>query len=532
MTVEWEFDVREFPKELRRTDYKDFFRVYLSPAIMQTLGLGKGDPCKLKISGSSVGTALVWETNKGTKTKEIQIPRQLLSLYSIDSRGKVSLSKIDSQLPTTNSIILCEARLGESTDAPLMPCEHKHWAWLLEHELYRAETISPGMIFEDVSAKGQKRSFKIQIVNGSRNVLLHRFQADCEVQVVSDATDCQDLVVPQGGLGGLEAQIKELNEYIATYGRVENVEPKPLSFPSWRNGIILHGPQGTGKSLLLRRIGEAGWRTVFKIDTDSLYYSTRVGEKIAAIRKLFANARSAQPSVILIDDLTHLIGNHDSQLSGEGFAVSEMLRHEMGRLGDSRTLVVATTRSLTSVDQALRRVHGFSTVIELPVPDTHSRALILKVKSGIPKNDGNARIENIASRTHGFVGADLEVLLDVATKVANNRTKLDADRSNLPIIERIVDGDIDLALREVKPAAIRDVFVETTETRWSDIGGQEAVKHFLDRALCRPSKVGRFWAAYESKMLTMDRTTVGLNTLTSHLERVYFSMVLLDAPRP
>lgn len=494
MAVEWEFDVREIPREQQRTDYKDFFRVYVSPAIMQSLGLGKGDPCKLKILGRSVGTVLVWETNKGIKTKEIQIPKRLLSIYAVNSYDKVSLSKMSSQLPNATSVTLCETRLGDSRDALLEPSECAHWAWLLEYELYRAETISPGMVFEEVVGKGQKRSFKIQYVDGSRTVLLYRIQADCNIHVVNEETQSErkELVISQGDLGGLETQIKKLNECIASYSRVENVEPKARSSPQWANGIMLHGPPGAGKSLLLHKVGEAGWRTVFNFDADPLRHSTRLDEKIAMIRRLFKNARSAQPSVIMIDDLTDFINTHDPQLSAEALAVSRVLRQEMGNLGDSRTLVVATASTLTNMQQGLMTVDGFSERIEIPVPDTHSRALILKAQSGIPANEDNPRIKDIACRTHGFVAADLVMLLDVAFRAANTRAKLDGTKLHSRAIDRVWDDDVDFALRKVKPAAIRGVFVEIPETRWSDIGGQQEVKDFLDRALCRPSKASRF----------------------------------------
>lgn len=491
MAVDWEFDVREIPKELQRSDYKDFFRVYVSPVTMQTLGLARGDPCKLIISGFAVGTILVWETNKGTKTKEIQIPKLLLAFYNVSSRGRASLSKLHSQLPNANSINCCEILQEDSRDAPLMESEYRYWAWLLEYELYRAETISPGMVLDGVSAKGQKRSFKIHSVDGSRKASLHRSQADCKVHVVSDEirSDSKCLNIPQEGMGGLEAQIKKLNECISTYSRVESIRPKVRSAPSWRNGIILHGPPGAGLSLLLHKIGEAGWRAVFTTEIDPLCHSTRVDEKIATIHNLFANARNAQPSVILIDDLTDFIGSQDSQLSGEASRISRVLRHEMEHLGDCRTLVVATTHSLTKVDQALRRVDGFPEVIEIPVPDTRSRVSILKAQSGVLENTENVRIDELASRTHGFVAADLVLLLDVALKLADNATT--SDRSNFPIMERIGNGDIDVALQRVRPAAIQEAFVEVPETRWSDIGGQEEVKHFLDQAMGRLYKVSR-----------------------------------------
>ena len=492
MAVEWEFDVRELPREHQRTDYKDFFRVHVSPAVMQALRFAKGDLCNINRLGRSVGPVLTFETSsRGTKTKDIHIARQLLDFYDLDPGIKVSLTKSNTHLPNAKSVTLCETRHGESRDAPLKGSESAHWAWLLEYEIFRAETVSPCMVLEGVCAKGQKRSFKIQSIDDSRGIFLYRIPMDCEVQIVSgeEHLECESLLIPQGDVGGLAAQIMKLNECIAAYSQVKHVELKARSSPRWANGIILHGPPGAGKSHLLQKVGQAGWRSICDSDADPLRYSSRIDEKIATIRRLFNTAKSAQPAVILIDDLTDFLGIYDNQPSAEALAACRVLRHEMELLSDCRTLVVATTSTLTNIQQTLMTVNGFSERIEIPVPDKCSRAQILKAQSGIPANDKNVLIEHVASRTHGFVAADLVMLLDMAFRIANERAKLDDSQSNFPAIQVIEEGDVNHALRKVKPAAIRGVFVEVPETRWSDIGGQEEVKKFLDRALCRPSKV-------------------------------------------
>ena len=509
MTGDWEFDILDYPKEHQRTDYKDFFRVYVASGVPKLLGLEKGDPCSLKVSGSYVGVVLVWEVNKGVKTRELQIPKHLQSLYEIGHRAKASLSKINPQLPDATSVILHEINSNESR--PRLPMlrgrDHSHWEWLLKYELYRAETISPCMVLEGITAIGQKRSFRIQRVNGSSKVSPHHFQQSCEVEVVSDEAlggidavhvNDKDLVILQNDLGGLEAQIKKLNKRISSFGDVafEKSMSKLAPFsPRWTNGIILYGPSGTGKSLLLRKVGAAGWRSVFDLGIELSKNSGAGGKMAPATRKVFADARNCQPSVILIDDLENFAPHNESQPAGQVPTVSETLRQEIERLGESRTLVVATTRLLATIDQKLRSLRRFSLEIELPVPDLRSRTSILKKLSGLPIHEANARLETIASRTHGFVGADLAMLVDIAAQEAIYRIKAlrlnegrDAEMSNFPV-EQIEDEQFDLALREVQPSAMREVFVDIHKTKWSDIGGQEEVKEILRQALIWPSKV-------------------------------------------
>ena len=177
--------------------------------------------------------------------------------------------------------------------------------------------------------------------------------------------------------------------------------------PRWTNGIILYGPSGTGKSLLLRKVGAAGWRSVFDLGIELSKNSGAGGKMAPATRKVFAD----------------FAPHNESQPAGQVPTVSETLRQEIERLGESRTLVVATTRLLATIDQKLRSLRRFSLEIELPVPDLRSRTSILKKLSGLPIHEANARLETIASRTHGFVGADLAMLVDIAAQEAIYRIK-------------------------------------------------------------------------------------------------------------
>ena len=509
MTGDWEFDVLDYPKEHQRTDHKDFFRVYVAPGVLKLLGLEKGDPCSLQVSGSSVGIVLVWEMNKGVKTRELQIPKYLQSLYEVGHRAKVSLCKIHPQLPDVKSVALYEVASNESKiNIPTLRREdYSHWEWLIVYELYRAETKSPGMVFEGIVAIGQKRSFRIKAVNGSPDVSPRRFNQSCKVEIVndealggSDATHIsgKGLTLSKDGLGGLEAQIEKLNKEVATFGKFENTMPMPPSSPQFKNGIILYGPSGTGKSLLLRKIREAGWRSVFDIGPE-LLNNPRISEKKSAIRKIFADALNLQPSVIILDKLDRLerLSNND----GSHTAVTEVLRQEMELLGDSHTLVVAATRSLTGVDQELRSLRGFSLEVEVPVPDMRARTSILKALSGLPIHEDNSRLDAIASRTHGFVGADLARLIDVAANEARQRDEASgSDEANNArmskfSLEQIKAEDFDLAFLKVQPSAMREVFVEIHETRWNDIGGQDEVKEILHQAIIWPTKVSKEYAA-------------------------------------
>ncbi|KAK9430540.1 P-loop containing nucleoside triphosphate hydrolase protein [Lipomyces doorenjongii] len=262
-------------------------------------------------------------------------------------------------------------------------------------------------------------------------------------------------------------------------------------------GLLLHGPSGTGKTSLLRAIAhETCAAHILSISASSVL-GRYLGDTEAALRKVFEEAKMFSPSVILIDELDALAPRRDGDASGETETrivatlltlFDSLAAHTSADNNDenasdkqARVIVVAATNRIASVDPALRRPGRFDREIELRIPDVRARTDILTLQlQKTPHSLSDAQIANIASKTHGFVGADIAALTREAVMCAVAR----GDESSMPVEEMLVTSDdFDTAMLTVRASAMREIFLETPKVYWADIGGQEEVKQKLKEAV-------------------------------------------------
>ena len=518
------YTVRPFSKPAR-TDLKDVFRVYLSPSTLLLHKLRSGDLCLLQIPGEQDDIenvsipAIAWNAPERIQDNIVQTSKVLQELHGLRLGDKVSIRPLFEPIVDIYTITLSEIPLAalENPLACLDTLETEHWAWFLEFPLSRAEILAPGIVLDNVELKGQKRSFKIEQINSSESPeALYRFIPTSSVHVYegprsvlgSIAEVHRSLIVTQDGIGGLTSQLSQLNERLAAYSDSIRKYKLPSYYRPRRGGVLLYGPSGTGKSLLLRKIAEARWTRVFHIDVETV--DRYAGNGDAAVRKVFAEARRCQPSVIIIDRLEIFAGRAGDHETSRPTNIATTLSEEFGRLCDCRIMVVAATTNLSEIDERLRRPGRFEFQLEMSVPDLKTRTEILKLISAIPRDVKVPMLEDLGERTHGFVGADLDKLVQLAVDKAKARvmalSNSDAsighignnvleDRSaskshDSPIIEvEVTEVDLNNALREVRPTAMQEVFLETPNVRWSDIGGQQEIKKSLRQAVEWPFKV-------------------------------------------
>jgi cell division protease FtsH len=209
-------------------------------------------------------------------------------------------------------------------------------------------------------------------------------------------------------------------------------------------GALLVGPPGTGKTLLARAVaGEAG--VPFFSASGSEFIEVFVGVGAQRVRKLFEQAKSKAPAIVFIDELD-AIGKSRSSGSGGGSderdqTLNQLLVEMDGFDSRDGIVVLAATNRSEILDSALLRPGRFDRQVLVDRPDGTGRHAILRVHARKVKLSDDVDLEYVAKRTPGFVGADLENVLNEAALLAARGEKLAVGMPELhAAIDRVVVG--------------------------------------------------------------------------------------------
>lgn len=209
-------------------------------------------------------------------------------------------------------------------------------------------------------------------------------------------------------------------------------------------GVLLVGPPGTGKTLLAKAVsGEAG--VPFFSISGSEFVEMFVGVGASRVRDLFDQAKKHSPCIIFVDEIdavgrqrgAGLGGSHDEREQ----TLNQMLVEMDGFDTDTNVIVVAATNRPDILDPALLRPGRFDRRVTLDRPDMRGREAILKVHSKGKPMDAALDLGSVARGTPGFVGADLENLVNEAAILTARRGKKAIGQSEMEeAIERVVMG--------------------------------------------------------------------------------------------
>ena len=288
-------------------------------------------------------------------------------------------------------------------------------------------------------------------------------------------------------IGGLKGEIQKVREMIELPLRHPEIfEKLGIEAPK---GILLHGPPGTGKTLLAKAVASetnAHFISISGPEIMSKFY----GESEARIREIFKESREKAPSIIFIDEIDSIAPKRE-EVTGEveRRVVSQLLSLMDGLESRGKVIVIAATNRPNAIDPALRRPGRFDREIEIKVPDKRGRLEILQIHSHNMPLESDVNQEKIAAVTHGFVGADMEYLCKEAAMRCLRRLlpelSLEDEKISPETLDKLVItmNDFEMAIKDVMPSAMREVYLEIPDVKWTDIGGLEDVKLELQEAI-------------------------------------------------
>jgi len=286
-------------------------------------------------------------------------------------------------------------------------------------------------------------------------------------------------------IGGLDEELEQVREMIEL----------PLSEPDLfrrlgidpPSGVLLYGPPGTGKTLIAKAVANEVDAHFEVIDGPEIV-SKYKGESEERLRETFDRAIENQPAVVFVDEIDSIAGTRDGDADMENRVVAQLLTLMDGLEERGQVIVVGATNRVDAIDPALRRGGRFDREIEIGAPDESGRREILDVHTrGMPLSE-DVDLDELAARTHGFVGADVDSL---ATEAAMRALRDRENREDLTVTR----ADLEAALTAVDPSTMREYVAETPHVTFEDVGGLEEPKRVLTEAVEWPLAYGALFEA-------------------------------------
>ena len=284
-------------------------------------------------------------------------------------------------------------------------------------------------------------------------------------------------------IGGLQNEIELIREMVELPMKHPEVFQKlGVGAPK---GVLLTGPPGTGKTLLAKAVAT---------ETDSTFYSIAgpeimskfYGESEKHLRDIFEKAEKTAPSIIFIDEIDSIAPKRGEGIDQtEKRIVAQLLTAMDGLKSRGQVVVMAATNRPEDIDQALRRPGRFDRELRINPPDESGRKEILRIHTrGMPL-DKDVNFDEIAMKTIGYTGADIEVLCKEAAlksiKPYFAELKTIQDKVPTKILDkiRVTRQHFLDAMKQVEPSAMREVLIQKPHVSWDEVGGLEEAKEKL-----------------------------------------------------
>jgi len=450
----------------------------LSIEVMKKLGLVSGDV--IEIQGKKKAAGIVWpgfaqDTGYGI----LRVDGNIRGNAGTGIDEKVKISKSDAEY--AKKIVV----------QPTQPIR------LVGGEQYLSRVLRGRPVME-----GQ--AVRVDVIGNSITLIITKV-APKGMVIVTDDTEIElkeEAYKPEEGkqevsdihyedIGGLGRELQLVREMIELPLRHPEIFERLGIQPP--KGVLLYGPPGTGKTLIAKAVAnevDAHFSTISGPEIVSGTY----GESEKKLREIFEEAQANAPAIIFIDEVDSIAPKReDTKGELERRVVAQLLALMDGLKGRGQVIVIAATNLPDSIDPALRRGGRFDREIEVGIPDKKGRLEIFQVHTrGVPLAD-DVKIEEFANSTHGFVGADIALLVKEAAMHALRKVipqiKIDEEiPTEVLDALRVTNADFGEARKHVEPSAMREVLVEVPDITWKQVGGLEDVKQELKEAVEWPLK--------------------------------------------
>lgn len=287
-----------------------------------------------------------------------------------------------------------------------------------------------------------------------------------------------------GGLGNELQKVREMIELPLKHPilfRTLGIDPP--------KGVLLYGPPGTGKTMIAKAVANetnAHFASINGPEIISKYY----GESEKQLREFFDDAAENAPAIIFIDELDSIAPKRED-VTGEveRRVVAQLLTLMDGMQGRDNVIVIGATNRQDAIDQALRRPGRFDREIYIGVPDKKGRKEIIDIHTRSMPISDDFDVDWALENTYGFVGADISALAREAAMKALRRYLPEIDLEEEEVSPEVLEkmevrmADFKLAIKDIEPSALREIYVEVPEKGWEDVGGLEEIKERLKESI-------------------------------------------------
>lgn len=431
--------------------------------------------------------------------KKVAVARALTAHVSDDGRGTIridGLIRSDMGAGLGDTVVVTKVQAPQAVKVQIAPLEarasidEKYVVGVLEgYPVAKGTTLA-------IPYFGGRLMFRVVDFMPRADAAVVR--AATALTIVENGPVGQSLTVTYEDIGGLRDEIQKVREMIELPLRHPEIFEK-LGVDAPR-GILLYGPPGTGKTLLAKAVATESNAKFFTIGGPEIM-SKFYGESENKLREIFKQAKEQAPSIIFIDEIDSIAPKRE-EVTGEveKRVVSQLLSLMDGLEARGKIIIIGATNRPNSLDPALRRPGRFDREIEIKVPNKDGRYDILQIHTRHMPLAEDVNLKVLAAKTHGYVGADLELLCKEAAMKALRAVlpELDLEHETLSVEEldklRVKMANFESAFNDMVPSAMREVYLETPDVKWTDIGGLTAVKKELQEAIEWPLKYPDLYA--------------------------------------